>query len=263
MNKILVVAKNPETYFIKRLIAEVGEPAVQLFNPWRDPAPVGFSKILFRSFGVYHSDKDLDFVRSSLTPTLNSLESLQLFRSKSSQYQFFNSRNHPTLPWWHLKDWEDEGRKLYLVKPDLGQGGWGIQVMNADALSGWREEKFAQEDLSWIVQPYVRAPEYRVFFMGDERITLRRVPDENLKAANFAQDGDATVVSMPFHVSLPVEKLIFESQAYYGAIDLLDTPNGVVFLEVNVVPGIEQLEKITGINIIKGLLTANYFCQIS
>ena len=263
MNKILVVAKNPETYFIKRLTQEVGEDRIQLYNPWIDPAPLGFNRILFRSFGVYHSDKDLDFVRSSLIPTLNSIESLQIFRSKSSQYQFFNSRNHPSLPWWHLKDWEEEGGDLFLVKPDLGQGGWGIQVMSADALSGWREEKFVQEDLSWIVQPFVRAPEYRVFFMGNERITLKRVPKMNHKAANFAQEGEATVVKTPFHVSLPVEKLIFDSQAYYGAIDLLDTPNGIVFLEVNVVPGIEQLEKITGINIIRGLLTANYFCQIT
>ena len=263
MNKILVVAKNPETYFIKRLIDEVGNDRVVLYNPWKDPAPMGFTQILFRSSGVYHSDVDLAFARTLNTPIMNPLSSLETFRSKSSQYRFFAQEGHPSLPWWWLEKWSAvESIQQYLVKPDRGQGGWGIEVLSARELLSWRERQLSKGDASWIVQPFVQAPEYRVFFMGEERFTLKRTPNPNHLVANFAQEGEAELVTMPEPMRATVERLIRASGAFYGAIDLLETPAGPQFLELNVVPGIEQLEKITGLNIMKLFLTANYFCQI-
>lgn len=265
MNKILVVAKNPETYFVKRLIGEVGYLNIYLYNPWTSPPPPDiYTKILFRSSGIYHSDKDLEFARRLKAEVLNPLRSLVIFRSKSSQYEFFNSQGLPALPWWRLTEWKNDfSEASFLVKPDLGQGGWGIQVFGLRELESWREKQTEKGDLSWIIQPYTKASEYRVFFVGQERYTLLREPAGLQKAANFTQMGKVLFVPMPLHLVSLVEELITKSSAYYGAIDLLDTPSGPKFLELNVVPGIEQLEKITGINIIQRLLSANYFCQIS
>jgi hypothetical protein len=58
MNKLVVVAKNKDTYFIKRLIEEVGDSAI-LFNPWLDfQIPEG-QKYLVRTTGVYGIVLDL------------------------------------------------------------------------------------------------------------------------------------------------------------------------------------------------------------
>jgi glutathione synthase/RimK-type ligase-like ATP-grasp enzyme len=262
MNKLLVVAKNPETYFIKRLIKEVGQGGVLLFNPWKDLAPTDYDRVLFRSSGIYHSDKDLEFVRHCNRPVLNPLEALERFRSKSSQYQFFAERFHPYIPWQHLKDFTG-GEGWFLVKPDVGQGGWGIQVLTSSQMLTFKQHKLAAGDPAWLVQPYVEATEYRVFFMGADRYTLKRLPRDARAPANFAQEGLAEVVSMPAHFKESIEKLITDSGAYYGAIDLLDPDSGPVVLEVNVVPGIEQLEQLTHLNIVSRLLTANFFCQKS
>lgn len=260
MNKLLVVAKNPETYFIKRLIKEVGQNGLLLFNPWKDAAPSGFERVLFRSSGIYHSDLDLEFVRHCGRPVLNPLSSLILFRSKSSQYRFFQERSHPCPPWQFLSDFTG-GEGWFLVKPDFGQGGWGIEVLTSSQMLAFKAKQQKLGDMSWLVQPYIEATEYRVFFVGDERFTLKRLPREGKAASNFAQEGSAEVVSMPAHLSVMIERLIKDSGAYYGAIDLLDPDHGPVVLEVNVVPGIEQLEQLTNLNIVSRLVTANFFCQ--
>ena len=262
MNKLLVVAKNPETYFIKRLIKEVGQDKVMLFNPWKDAAPTGYSCVLFRSFGVYQSDKDLEFAKECGAPVLNPVSTIERFRSKSSQYHFFNQHGYPSLPWTALKDWR-QAHGRFLVKPDFGQGGWGIEVLDGPGMNKFCEEQTLKNDLSWIIQPFVEAPEYRIFFMGSERYVLKRAPTQEACAANFAQNGKAELVSMPQHLSIIVEPLIHSSGAYYGAVDLLDPASGPVILELNAVPGIEQLELLTGLNLIQHLLTANFFCQIS
>ncbi len=260
MNKLTIVAKNPRTYFIKRLIEEVGQEQVQLFNPWIDAIPAMFGKILFRSSGVYQDDRDLDLVRQSGAQVMNPLPCLETFRSKSSQYQFFNDHSHPSFSWCWLKDWQEASGE-FLVKPDRGQGGWGIQVFGPGALRQWRSEQEKKGDHSWIVQPYKKGKEFRIFFVGSERLTLERSASATGVAANFAQDGAARLVPLPSHLQAITEKLISDSGAYYGAIDMLDLSHGPVFLELNVVPGIEQLEILSGRNIIQILLSANFFCH--
>ncbi len=61
MNKLVVVTKNKETYFVRRLIEEVGNRAV-FFNPWQDFILPESEKYLVRTTGVYRSDLDLHFL---------------------------------------------------------------------------------------------------------------------------------------------------------------------------------------------------------
>lgn len=265
MNKLLVLAKNKETYFIKKLIKELGHERIILYNPWKDHGPSEFINILVRTSGIYGDSKDLDFLHQAKVPILNPLSSLEIFRSKSSQYKFFDLAHHPCALWCSIreKDFLNWQTDLFLVKPDFGQGGWGIEVLSGAALNNWIKEKKIKGDLSWIIQPYLKASEYRIFFIGDERFCLKRMSSGKNVAANFAADGEARLVKLPEHLTDMVEKLIKTSQAYYGAIDLLDHAKGPVFLELNVVPGIEQLEALTHHNVIQILVSAKFFCQQS
>jgi glutathione synthase/RimK-type ligase-like ATP-grasp enzyme len=48
----------------------------------------------------------------------------------------------------------------------------------------------------------------------------------------------------------------------YGAIDFLIDGDQIYVIDINCVPGIEQLEAISGENIMRKLLTANFFSQL-
>lgn len=263
MNKILVVAKNPETYFIKRLREEVH---FTLFNPWLDDWEKGFrhSLALVRSSGIYQSDKDLEFLGPFKGTILNPLKALKLCRQKSTQYHFLQQHHFGHLPWMDLgqvslegaQEWirKQEGR--ILVKPDKGQGGWGIEVLGREDFILWWKKQKAREDLDYLIQPYLEeTQEYRVFFIKEELFTLLRKSSQGM-TANFRQEGKAQIAALPHYLREELLRLIKSSGVQYGAIDLLVKDQRYYILEINTVPGIEQLEKLSGINIIQRL------CQV-
>jgi hypothetical protein len=91
MNKFTVLAKNKQTYFVKRLTEELGQEAFDLFDPWSDSKDYSLAPLtLIRTTGVYGDDKDLDFLKghASSSKMVNSLKALEIFRSKRTQYFF-------------------------------------------------------------------------------------------------------------------------------------------------------------------------------
>ena len=257
MNKFAVIAKNKETYFIKRLIEEVGQ--VPLFDPWSD-FEMPEARIYFaRTTGVYKNELDL-MIMKSLPDVVNSHDVLKKFRRKSVQYQWFDELNIPALPWIYLKEVNaitaEKFTVLYpevVVKPDMGQGGWGIEVLTRDTLKSWMKK----HDHDYLLQPFIKgAVELRVFFIkGAESIVLERKARSGI-AANFKNQGVATVSSMPEKFRPEIERLISLSGAHYGAIDLLIRDDAMFILELNSVPGIEQVEKVSGKNLMRLILNS-------
>ena len=257
MNKICVIAKNKETFFIKRLIEELGQN-VDIFDPWSDFILPEADRYLVRTTGVYGSDLDLLLLKTiPKNKVINSLEVLQRFRSKTSQYLWFEEQDVPLLPWLSLKNTDlitiEKFFRLYpevVVKPNIGQGGWGIEVLRWSDYKSWKKKKGKDED--YLIQPYLKgATEFRYFFMKDfSPIVLKRMGKTGV-AANFRQNGKANLATLPPEFSSVIENLVIKSQALYGAIDLLVLDERPVVLELNTVPGIEQLEKISGENIIQ------------
>jgi glutathione synthase/RimK-type ligase-like ATP-grasp enzyme len=264
MNKILILAKNQQTYFIKRLIDEVGEGRLVFFDPFSEALPHedGSSLALVRTTGVYQSNKDLDFLKSFTGRVINPLEALSIGRGKSSQYQFCEKHQLPVLPWLKVQDsdlasimaWASSYNEI-LIKPDMGQGGWGITFKQVHDLNSWYDQQRQANDLSWILQPYERdATELRAFFIKDEIYCLKRQARKGGVAANFQQGGKAFKANLSKTTERIVRKLMAESSAYYGSIDLLELAMGPMILDFNTVPGIEQIEEIYQINMVKKLL---------
>jgi glutathione synthase/RimK-type ligase-like ATP-grasp enzyme len=259
MNKFCVIARNKETYFINRLIKEVGQ-RVQLFDPWSDIDFPQTQNYLVRTTGVHHSDLDLLFLKS-LPPknVFNSLEALIRFRSKSSQYTWFDEMNFPCLPWLSLNDVEpltaEKFFALYpevVVKPDIGQGGWGVEVLTKETFKSWMKK----HDKHYLLQPFIKgARELRYFFiLNNTAIVLERKAKTGI-AANFRKEGHCVLSSLPPEFQGVVDDLVQQSGADYGAIDLLIHDKRLSILELNTVPGIEQLEQVSGHNIIKLLIS--------
>ena len=260
MNKLCIIAKNKKTYFINRLIEEVGNN-IAVFDPWSDIDFPQAEKYIVRTTGVYHSDLDLMLLKALPENKIyNSLESLKRFRSKNHQYAWFESVNLPTLPWISLKESDlvtlEKFSVLYpemVVKPHVGQGGWGIEVLKREDLRRW----FKKTDKDYLLQPFIKdAIELRYFFIkGSEPIILKRTSKSGV-AANFQKEGSAEVSQLPEEFQEDIDRLITLSGAHYGAIDLFIDHGRMYFLELNTVPGIEQLEKVSQTNIMKTLLSS-------
>ena len=260
MNKLCIIAKNKKTYFINRLIEEVGID-VPVFNPWSDLEFPEAEKYIVRTTGVYHSELDLMLLKAlPVESVVNPLDSLKRFRSKTSQYSWFESVDLPLLPWISLKDSDlvtlEKFSILYpemVVKPHVGQGGWGIEVLKRDDLRRWSK----REDKDYLLQPFIKdAIELRYFFIkGSRSIVLKRSARTGV-AANFQKEGSAEVSSLPDEFQPEIDRLISMSGAHYGAIDLFIDHGRMFILELNTVPGIEQLEKVSQTNIMKSLISS-------
>ncbi len=249
MNKLCVVTRNRETYFMKRLTEEVGEFSV--WNPWEDkPLPVA-STYLVRTTGVYGDDRDLDLLRISKEVIINPVSTHELLRDKAVQFRFLEKKGFHVIPWKKLDERGDFLPSKVLIKPVRGQGGWGIRVMDQKSFLEWEK---TTTDRSWIVQPYLEnVKEFRLFFCGDEEILLERTGGV---AANFTQGGEARLVPIPAGLSEMGEEIRMITGAGYGAVDFFETASGEhLILEINPVPGVEQLEKVTGHNILRKVLS--------
>lgn len=260
MKRITVIAKNKETYFIKRLMEEVGEQ-VKLFDPWSDIDFPEADLYIARTTGVYNSDLDLLIAKSLPAEKLiNPYPVLKLFRDKKTQYSWFEEKDISCTPWISLAGQSEitieKFFRLYpfsVVKPVIGQGGWGIELLTWENFRQWKKKKGADD--SWILQAYVRdAVEYRIFFMKNEEVIVLKRTAQTGITANFRTQGKASVDTFPDEYKEELEKLIHLSGAKYGAIDCLVRDGRCYFLELNVVPGIEQVENLSGHNIIKKLL---------
>jgi glutathione synthase/RimK-type ligase-like ATP-grasp enzyme len=260
MNNICVVAKNKETYFIKKLMNTLGH-SLQVFDPWSDFMVPEADFYITRTTGVYGSDLDLLMLNHLPKHKLiNSLDVLKRFRSKPIQYSWFEQQDIPILPWLSLKNCDlitvEKFFRLYpevIVKPSIGQGGWGVEALRWSDFKAWKKKK--GNDTDYLMQPYLKgASEFRYFFMkGLSPIVLHRSVKTGV-AANFRKQGEAIVSSLPEKFSPLMKDLVSKSQAFYGAIDLLVQDERPYVLELNSVPGIEQLEKVSGREVIQELV---------
>lgn len=249
MNKLCVVTRNRETYFMKRLTEEVGE--VDYWNPWEENLPPVAASYLVRTTGVYGDDRDLDSLRASQEIIINPVSTHELLRDKTVQFRFLEKKGFHVIPWKTLDERSDFLPEKILIKPVRGQGGWGIRVMEPWSFLEWETQT---GDRSWIIQPYLEnVKEFRLFFCGNEEILLER---SGGIAANFTQGGEARLVPIPQSLSELGEEVRMITGAQYGAIDFFEIPTGEhLILEINPVPGIEQLEKVTGQNIVRKILS--------
>lgn len=263
MNKFCVVARNFETYFIQRLISEVGQSRVEFIDPWKDRQVPQATKLLVRSTSIYGDDRDLDYLKSMPLSkrVINPLSVLERFRSKPLQYEWMEKQGLPLLPWRRLKGEPSSTVKLFfedriisqaIVKPYRGQGGWGVQKLDCETCSHWWESRREQNDEEYLLQAFVDAEEYRYFFIQGQSWVLKRQGKE--LAANFSVGGSATLSELPEVAKPIILQLVIKSGAHYGAIDFFVAGKNVWILELNTCPGIEQLEQVTQQNIISHLL---------
>jgi glutathione synthase/RimK-type ligase-like ATP-grasp enzyme len=250
--KICIIAKNPQTTFIQRLTQVIGKDCYEIFNPWEDDILPDADLYLVRTSGIYGDDQDLKVIRTLPSEKIiNPLGMLELCRDKVRQYRFFPEISPRFLDLQTTLMPKLEGK--WVAKPHRGQGGWGVKILEAQDVEAWWENQKRLGDTEYLLQEYIEGEEIRVFFIRDQLFSLKRQGEAGV--SNFAQGGKAQKVKLTQDQEDMVRMVIFKSQAHYGAIDFIhrERPS---FLELNSMPGIEQIEEVLKIDLI-GLLLAS------
>ena len=217
-----------------------------------------------RSSGLNFDDVDLDlliFMQSADSRFVNNPEQIKLFREKLSGTLELNRLGFPTLPTMvsrglinkdGLVNWDGP----YVVKNNRGLGGKGIFLFSDFvSLQSFAESRYFLKDEKYIIQPLIKVKEeYRLFYLdGDLFQILKRKPNDREFRANWAQGGSAEVIDQipakiegGHHIAKNLRGLRFFSIEF-----LLDENENLFCLEVNTAPGFEEIEKLTGENLVK------------
>lgn len=262
MNKYSVFARHPQTSFIQRLTEEVGD-SLRLINPWEGESLPREGIAILRPSSRYR-DSDEWTCFQNVSPHLriiNSPSAFAKFRTKDLQYLFWDSQGISVLPWLPLAGLNQKKALSFLhqlgkegiIKPTLGLQGWGVRSICPESFKQWWEDKVIEGDLDYLIQRQALGEEYRVFFIGEKRWVLKRQGVAG-EAANYARGGSATLTTLPTRHRDLVEKIISLSNAHYGAVDFIEEGGSLWPLDLNLAPGIEQLESVSGQNIMRELL---------
>ncbi len=280
--KIIYLSPNTDTYFARRFYEECESDGLEVLNinPFQSvisPLDIDPARcfIMYRTSGVHMDDFDMEMTKN-LYPKAdcwNPLTAVHLTRTKLRQLRFFTKHGLSSVPTLSLRGRVTEDMMTsiddfaerfnphhqWIFKLNRGQQGIGVNLIDGrQNLFSWLETFWAIKDQDFLIQPYIEAEaEYRCFFIKKtNQVWWLRRTSSGVKS-NFAQGGGGELVTMPPKtVEEEALRLISHSPCEYGAIDMLWTGSQAYILELNSQPGIEQLESVTQVNIMKKLLAA-------
>jgi RimK family alpha-L-glutamate ligase len=280
--KITVLTSKIDLYSNRRFQeeAEAQSLAFEFLDPKRifldissiEPILKEQSIVFHRTTGVGYDDIDLtiskllEFQGNSV---VNPPQILALLRSKADQAVLLNRLGLTALPSYILRGPLSEetvqvlenlsSDQQYILKMERGNSGIGVNLIRGkDALIGLLETFHGMRDQKFIIQPYIsKAKEWRLFYINNElQIALERSSKEEDYRANF-RHGNAKLIpnnKIPDSISRPCQKLAQNLNSLYFSIDLLETSEKVAILDVNLVPGLEQIEKFSPFNLTQKIL---------
>lgn len=279
--KLLIVSSNsPEFYTTKRLLEEgenIGLKA-QWINPYQQTLPLEKSVnggIYFhRTTGTNYDDFDL-IVSTNHEQAgfkiINPINAISSFRNKDQQWLFFR---HHKLP--HINTFVMRGKvstetmtiinqwkaidDRFVLKMIRGNQGIGVNLIRGvDSLLSFLETFEAMKDQRFLIQPYVHHKrEWRLFIhRGKILACLERELTENDFRGNAKRSISKNILIKDIHPELGqlALKAFSLSKLDHAGIDILvDDAGQFLILEINAIPGFEQAEELSGVNIAKELL---------
>lgn len=225
-----------------------------------------------RTTGTNYDDFDLLVTKhheiSGMSVT-NPLERLKIFRSKDSQALFFSEHKIPGIKTLLMRgslteQMEEEllslsNEQKYILKMSRGNQGIGVNILESHkSLVSVLETFHAMKDQRFLIQPYMpHKKEWRALFVRGEIIACI---EKSISKEDFRGNAKRSTGKLLKKIPRELEKIAHHAYMHsgldYAGIDLLETNKGqILVLEVNAVPGFEQAEELSRINIARELLT--------
>lgn len=248
-----IASNHRQNYFNSRIEEESKKFSKKtlFFNPFSSDIPLTGLPVVWRITGVSYDDSDLK--KTDKLNIVNPVKTLLILRDKFKTFETFKEKL-PINKAIMLKEYlslnmtKDD---YQVVKTLRGNQGRGVYFTNKKWWEKFLTECILKNDYNYIVGPKLFGKEFRIFLIKGKRpIILQRI---GRGKANFHQGGGAKLVETSEFNDLIT--LIDKSIDYtYLAIDFIITSQDPVIIDINGVPGIEQLEAISKRNIAFELL---------
>ncbi len=283
--KIAILATNPNLYSHKRLKAE-GEAAghqVKIINPlycymnvaasnpkvhYRGGAPLPHFDAVIPRIGVsttYYGTAVLRHLETMGIYTLNESIAIARARDKFRSLQLLARKGIPmplTCFAQSADDTEDlikmVGGAPLVIKLLEGSQGKGVILADSNQSAVSIINAFKKTHANILVQEFIeesRGADIRCFVIGDKVVAaIQRQAKEGEFRANVHQGGKAERVK-----PTPEERTIAVKAAKtmglrVAGVDLIRSNHGPLVLEINSSPGLEGIEKATGVNIAEKII---------
>lgn len=199
----------------------------------------------------------------------NPLEALVLFRAKDSQALFFQKYGIPAIKtlMYRGKLTDEIKAQLhtlsnvekYILKMSRGNQGIGVNYIESKkSLHSFLETFNAMNDQRFVIQPFLpHKIEWRLFIINNDIVACIQ---KNLHKDDFRGNSKRSTGKLLKKIPIELKELALlafaKSNLDYAGIDILMTEEGkLVVLEINPIPGFEQAEELSGINIARELIS--------
>jgi glutathione synthase/RimK-type ligase-like ATP-grasp enzyme len=278
---IIIASESTKIYTTKRLLEEGSKLkwSTKWINPY-ETALLGSGKIvqdglyLLRTTGIRYDDFDLTCAKYYALRKFkiaNSIEAVTQFRSKDAQCLFFKEyelANIPSITYRGVlteTTWEAIEKLApsedFILKMNRGNQGIGVNLVKGkQSLLSFLETFHAMKDQRFIIQPFIpHKKELRVFMVNHEiRAIIERTISRDDFRGNAKRSSGKLIKKIPINIQAEIVKASQLSKLNYCGIDLILTPESknytFSFIEINAVPGFEQIEQLTSLNIARELL---------
>lgn len=283
-NKTVIVASEaPELYTSKRLLSEAHK--LKYSSSWLNPyqyqlphtPPSGDSNnhglYFHRTTGIRYDDFDLlvsQYHQQNGFKVTNSLESSEMFRDKDRQSLFFNRHQLAAIKTISYRGALNENywdaitslslNEKYIIKMSRGNQGIGVNlVVGNQSLKSLLETFHAIKDQKFIIQPFIEhKKQWRIFIIRNEIVGIieRKIDSFDFRGNSKRSTGKSlkSLKKLGPEIEAEILRGVALSGLDYCGVDLIVDANHFFILEFNPVPGFEQLEELSGLNIARELL---------
>jgi len=282
--KIGILSRDKQSYSTTRLqtVARNMGHAVVVMNPFDC-----YLHIEGRGYKIYHcrfvvDNIDVLIPRLSLATARYGLEVIEQFewagvqvinsakaisnaRNKFRSLRILAANGIPVPPTFTLGTTEflsqavkRTGRYPFIIKPFEGTQGRGIMLLDTQYALSSALDAMCDLRQDYIVQPFIAEAagrDIRALVIGGKLVgAMQRKARDGEFRANIHRGGEGTLIEL----DAEYEDVALESTAALqldvAGVDMLQSKNGPLVLEVNPSPGFEGLELATGLNIAKEII---------
>ncbi len=273
---ILILTRNPYFYSNIRLREELTNQGIQtqFLNPFSQgfPTPLSQSNFLLiwpRTSGTLFDDTDLDWVsnqqQNHSLSSVNSPQTLKLLRDKKEQFDCLQKNGWPVLPFLPMQGQLEDPQQLtplssqgpFLVKTIRGNQGRGqYSLDHFCSLQKFWNTQLKKGDQRYIVQKLIQNfREYRLLMLGTNILaTVEKLPPSKGHLRNC---GHTTWKSVPPQKDVTdlALSLMKNLELDFAAIEIIEMQGELFILEINGVPGWEEMERISQKNLTQDIVT--------
>jgi ribosomal protein S6--L-glutamate ligase len=276
--RVAILSRGPRLYSTRRLVEEANALgcSVDVLDPMKLSITVGNDgrRILNEGWNV-EVDAVLPRIGYSITRhgvaiarqfermgvyVANSSEGIHRSRDKLHATQVLSSNHIPVPTTAYLRDWRDVERAIRqvggvpcVIKAAEGTQGSGVYLAHSEREASELAWDLLEKGSQVLVQEYIREShgrDVRVLVVGGKVVAaMRRKAHGREFRSNFHLGGSVEAVDLPEDFARIACKAARLLGLDIAGVDLLESNRGPLLLEVNSSPGLEGIEKATGVNV--------------